>query len=136
MESDWTFLAQAWLVKADHDLETSRRVVVGKPPITDTAVYHCQQAAEKALKAVLIQHGQPVRKSHDLIALITHCAHLDPDFSRWVDAAAILTPYATHYRYPCNEPDPGLDETLEAINLATSLVAFVRDKLNIDRHNY
>ena len=41
MESDWTFLAQAWLVKADHDLETSRRVVVGKPPITDTAVYHC-----------------------------------------------------------------------------------------------
>ncbi len=108
MASDGTFEAQAWLTKADHDLETARRVVASRPPITDTAVYHCQQAAEKALKAVLLQHDQPVRKSHDLVALITHCAKIDPDFSRWVNVAAILTPYATHYRYPCNESGSGV----------------------------
>jgi len=131
MDRDRALLAETWIEKAGHDLETSRRAIKGTPPITDTAVYHCQQAAEKALKAVLIRQGQPLRKTHDLMALITHCANMDPDFSRWIDAAAILTPYATHYRYPCAEPDPGLDETIEAIDLATSLVAFVCEKLNI-----
>lgn len=43
---------QSWLEKAGHDLETARRLIEREPIITDTAVYHCQQAAEKALKAV------------------------------------------------------------------------------------
>lgn len=132
MASDRRDLVRSWLQKASHDLETARRVIEREPPITDTAVYHCQQAAEKALKAVIIRHEQPVFKTHDLMALTTHCANIDPDFEDWIDAAAILTPYATHYRYPGNEPDPDLAETIEAIDLATALVGFVQRKLSAD----
>lgn len=130
MASSHRELVRSWLEKARHDLETARCVIEHETPITDTDVYHCQQAAEKALKAVMIHHGQPVFKTHDLMALTTHCAKIDPDFKDWVDAAAILTPYATHYRYPCNESDPDLLETIEAIDLAAALVAFVEDRLS------
>lgn len=130
MDSGHRELVRSWLQKASHDLQTARRVIEREPPITDTAVYHCQQAAEKALKAVIIHYEQPVFKTHDLMALTTHCANIDPDFQDWIDAAAILTPYATHYRYPCSEPDPDLAETIEAIDLATALVGFVQHKLS------
>ncbi len=43
--------AKAWMVKAWCDLETARRAASGQPPFYDVAVYHCQQAAEKAVKA-------------------------------------------------------------------------------------
>lgn len=122
-------LALARLEKARHDLETARRVIAGDPPITDTAVYHCQQAAEKALKAILLDRGQQPFKTHDLMVLLAKCADGDPAFIQWIDAAATLTPYATHFRYPCAEPDPGLEETLEAIRLATALYEFVDAKL-------
>ncbi|TVR58225.1 MAG: HEPN domain-containing protein [Candidatus Competibacteraceae bacterium] len=64
-------LVGAWLSKARHDIETARRMVDHAEPITDTAVYPCQQAAEKALKAVLIKRGEAVFKTHDLVALLT-----------------------------------------------------------------
>ena len=46
--------------------------VAGKshPPIFDVAVYHCQQAAEKALKAYLVFYDQRVAKTHDVGLLL------------------------------------------------------------------
>ena len=43
-----------WLHKADHDLRSAVLLMSGdEEPLLDTAVYHCQQAAEKVLKAYL-----------------------------------------------------------------------------------
>ena len=43
----------------------------GRPaPFYDVAVYHCQQAAEKAVKAFLVRHGQPYEKTHDIEVLV------------------------------------------------------------------
>jgi HEPN domain-containing protein len=49
---------QDWLVYARSDLELARR---GKSPaiLLETLCFHAQQAAEKALKAVLIHLGIP-----------------------------------------------------------------------------
>ena len=58
--------AKAWMVKAWRDLETARRAATGEPPFYDIAVYHCQQAAEKAVKAFLVHHGTPYEKTHDI----------------------------------------------------------------------
>ena len=44
------------LIKSQHDLGSARRLMEGDEPYLDTAVYHCQQAAEKALKAFLTYH--------------------------------------------------------------------------------
>jgi HEPN domain-containing protein len=40
-------------------------------------MFHCQQAAEKALKAFLTFHDQPFRKTHDLASLGKQCANID-----------------------------------------------------------
>lgn len=41
---------QAWLAKAFNDLRASEVLIAASPPLLDEAVFHCQQAAEKALK--------------------------------------------------------------------------------------
>jgi HEPN domain-containing protein len=91
---------RAWLVKAWRDLETARRAAAGSPPFYDTAVYHFQQAAEKAVKAFLVHHDRAYEKTHDVEVLIDRAAELDPAFGQLADAADALTPYATRFRYP------------------------------------
>src|ERR1035437_6243289 len=112
--------AKAWMVKAWRDLETARRAAEGVPPFYDVAVYHCQQAAEKAVKAFLVQHGKPYAKTHDIEVLVDLAAELDSTFDSLADAADALTPYATRFRYPnatfAVEPQPA--EYSEALTQA------------------
>jgi HEPN domain-containing protein len=42
-------LVRSWLVKAARDLASASRLAAGPEPYLDTAIYHCQQAAEKAV---------------------------------------------------------------------------------------
>ena len=123
--------AKAWLVKAWRDLETARRVAAGKPPFYDIAVYHCQQAAEKAVKAFLVHHGKPYEKTHDIEVLADLAAEIDPGFSKLADAADALTPYATRFRYPNStfavEPQPA--EYNEAMQHAGTIYNFVLNLL-------
>jgi len=37
------------------------------------AVYHCQQAAEKAVKAFLVHHGKTYERTHDIEVLVSGC---------------------------------------------------------------
>jgi HEPN domain-containing protein len=103
--------AKAWMVKAWRDLETARRAAEGSPPFYDVAVYHCQQAAEKAVKAFLVVHGKPYEKTHDIEVLVDVASEVDSAFTKLTDAADGLTPYATRFRYPnatfAVEPEPG-----------------------------
>jgi HEPN domain-containing protein len=46
-------LVRAWMVKARSDLGTARKLANGPDAYLDTAIYHCQQAAEKAIKALI-----------------------------------------------------------------------------------
>ena len=40
---------EAWLIKAENDLESAKKLMAGDNAILDTAIYHAQQSAEKAL---------------------------------------------------------------------------------------
>jgi len=80
------------MVKAWRDLETARRAATGQPPFYDVAVYHCQQAAEKAVKAFLVHHGKPYEKTHDIEVLTDLAGEVDSNFSQLADAADALTP--------------------------------------------
>ena len=53
-----------WIVKAGRDLRSARRLFSDTPPLLDTAAYHCQQAAEKALKAPLAMQDPPYQEKH------------------------------------------------------------------------
>ena len=122
---------KAWLVKAWRDLETARRAATGQPPFYDVAVYHCQQAAEKAVKAFLAHHGKACEKTHDIEVLVDLASELHASFSKLADAADVLTPYATRFRYPnatfAVEPEP--TEYEEAVQYAQAVYDFVLNLL-------
>jgi len=81
---------QKWLIKSQHDLGSARRLMEGDDPYLDTAVYHCQQAVEKALKAFLTYHDAEFGKTHDLTELVEVCFTIAPAFDAWRGVAAIL----------------------------------------------
>jgi HEPN domain-containing protein len=45
--------ARAWFGVGDSDLRSAHALLALEPPETGTTVFHCRQAAEKCLKALL-----------------------------------------------------------------------------------
>lgn len=118
-------LVQNWLVKAQRDLAAARKLSVGPDPYLDVAVYHCQQAAEKALKGFLVFHDQPLEKTHDVGVLVALALRYDAGMADWLEAAAHLTPYATEFRYPGGLLEPSLSEFNHALEVARGVYAYV-----------
>jgi HEPN domain-containing protein len=90
--------ARAWLAKAVDDLECATLLAASGHGAN--ALYHCQQAAEKALKAFLTWHDQPFRKTHNLLELGDSCAAIDPTIAATAASLHVLTDYAWKLRYP------------------------------------
>jgi HEPN domain-containing protein len=65
-----TTLVKNWLIKAIHDLAVSKKLKTDEEQYLDVAIYHCQQAAEKAIKRFLVLHGKEFPKTHDLRFLV------------------------------------------------------------------
>lgn len=113
---------QKWLIKAQHDLGSAHRLMEGDEPYLDTAVYHCQQAVEKALKALLTYHDIPFEKTHDLTELLDLSAKAEPTLNDWREVAQELTPYAVRFRYPADVLEPDRSEAEQAFQHAQAFV--------------
>jgi len=117
-------IAVKWMDKASNDLLAAQRLYSDyNPKQLDISCYHCQQAGEKALKAVLIfrEAVDEVPRTHDLEVL---CALLpDENLYSLRSDCATLTPYATQARYPGNREftEP---ETASALRKAERVVTF------------
>jgi len=121
---------QAWIYKAKNDLKSAQKLLAGDDPIMDTAIYHTQQCAEKALKGYLAFKNQPLKKTHDIELLVEFCSKIDSDFEKLYDCSENLTPYATAFRYPDIYLEPDYDEVYEAIDMAREILEFVEDKIS------
>ena len=99
-------LVQSWPVKAHHDLLSARKLAAGPDPLLDTAIYHCQQAAEKAIKGFLVYRDRRVTKTHDVRALQGAAVRLDAAFRQVREAADRVTDYATACRYLTSQIEP------------------------------
>jgi HEPN domain-containing protein len=95
---------KAWMTRAASDLGAGAHELTAVPPFTAAALFHAQQAAEKALKGFLAWHDVPVGKTDDLASLGRLCAEIDPSLAPLGRRAARLTEYAWKYRYP-GEPE-------------------------------
>jgi len=127
-------LVRVWLIKARNDLDTARQISALPDGHLDMAIYHCQQAAEKALKGFLAFHDHDLERTHDLKRLVQFAAADDPAFTRWMDAATLLTPYVAAYRYPGESAalEPDRAEFDEALSTAGEFVQFVLSLLPPD----
>jgi HEPN domain-containing protein len=127
-------LVQGWLIRPQNDLATARKLAEHPDPLLDTAIYHCQQAAEKAVKAFLSFHERTIVKTHDVRFLVNQALPLEPGFEDWLESAECLTPYATAFRYPDEVLEPEGEEFETARDAAAGLVAFVLSVLPEELH--
>jgi HEPN domain-containing protein len=127
-------LVRSWLVKAHRDILSAHELASAETPLLDTAAYHCQQAAEKAVKGYLLFHDVRFEKSHDIVLLVSQATDVDPSFSCLIEIASLLTPLAVEFRYPGDYVEPELEEFQEAYLAAQTFYAFVLDRLPIEAH--
>jgi HEPN domain-containing protein len=120
-------LVKDWLTRARQDLRASLILAAAEDGPLDVAIYHCQQAGEKAVKAYLQWRDEPFAKTHNLRALVIQAAILDKGFDTFEKPAEILTPYVSAFRYPGGsyEPMPSREEFDEALQHAQSIYDFV-----------
>lgn len=89
-----------WLRKAEADLRGARQLAKAKPPLHDLLCFHCQQAAEKFLKAFLQEFGLVIPRIHDLEDLLHLTLPHDATLGKLTRGMVFLTPFAVDYRYP------------------------------------
>ena len=109
---------RGWLRRAAADLRGAEVDLAARPPLTGDAAFHCQQAAEKSLKALLTWHDVPFRKTHDLGEIGLQCLGLDASLEPVCRRAERLTPFAWIFRYPGDVEGPAIEEVAEALALA------------------
>ena len=124
-------LVRDWLTRARQDLRGAVILAAAEDAPLDLAIYHCQQAGEKSVKAYLQWRDEPFAKTHNLRALVIQAATLDEGFDAFEKPAEILTPYVSAFRYPggADEPMPSREEFDEALQHAQAIYDFVLNLL-------
>jgi HEPN domain-containing protein len=93
----------AWIAKATEDWRVASILLAQPDPIHDAVAFHCQQAAEKLLKAVLVARAENPPRTHDLEALFDLVAPGREPSTELADALGYLTAFAVMPRYPITE---------------------------------
>lgn len=91
----------SWVERAEEDACVAR--VLSESDLdgfSGTIAFHCQQAAEKYLKACLVSGRIEFPKTHDFGPLITLGLGLSTDFEQIRTPTDRLQPYAVEARYP------------------------------------
>jgi HEPN domain-containing protein len=117
-----------WLDFAVQDLGVAQHLFdTYYPKPLEIICYHCQQAAEKALKAVIIANGCPggLPKVHDLSFLLGRMKNYVQIDDLYYDCADALTPYGVSVRYP-NELSLEERHATEAIKQARTILDWVK----------
>lgn len=129
MQADKRQEVMAWMKKAENDLRVARVVMDVKPPLVESALFHCQQAVEKAMKAFLTAHDTPFRKTHNLDELAGQCEKIDNTLKTTFDSARDLTVFAWEFRYPGNGETPPEEVAHDAIEQAQTVIKTVQSRL-------
>jgi len=118
-----------WLLRAEEDLSNAEHDLLATPPFVRSALFHCQQAAEKALKGFLTWHDRVFRRTHNLEELGELCIRIEPGLAAVVQMAVPLTENAAKFRYPDAPYQPSLEEAGASIATARDLLNCVLAKL-------
>lgn len=118
----------AELLRLARDDEMAARTLADSAEVSDAIVaFHCQQAAEKAMKAVLAAEAVDFPFTHDLAGLAELCGGVGrpiPEQLREIDRRS---PYGAQLRY--GRPREGGIERASALELASGAIAWAGDQL-------
>src|SRR6058998_607465 len=93
-------LTSRWVKKAEADWRGALKLDTEPNRLNDLIGFHCQQAAEKYLKALLQELGLPVPRTHNLEDLLDLLLPHDSTLKGVRRSLTTLTDFAVDYRYP------------------------------------
>ena len=116
-----------WLNRAHSDLTMAK--AQGPEIYREDLCFHAQQAAEKAIKAVLLHRGIRFPYVHDIRELITLLKRKAVSVPARVWKARELTNYAVETRYPGLSEPVSDKEYRAAVALAETVVRWAEKKI-------
>jgi HEPN domain-containing protein len=118
--------ANEWMKFAEADLDAAHLLKAHHRPHIEIICFHCQQAAEKALKAILAYNEDEIPKIHDLVQILDSCeAHCPGIKSSFLKQANHLSPLAIVGRYP-SEIETTEEDMNRAIETAENILSAVK----------
>lgn len=115
-----------WIDKANKDIKAVEKLK-DELDITEIVCFHCQQAVEKYLKALLIYNGEDIQKTHNIDFLLNKCKIYNTEFEKYIGNS--LSDYAVDLRYPDTQYIPTTEETEEAIKLMNQIIEIVKQMI-------
>lgn len=89
-----------WVAKSEDDWLAANELHASRHRLHDQVCIHCQQMAEKYLKALLEELDQSVPKTHDLEQLTDRLLPFHPSLRSCRRGLLFLTNFAVDMRYP------------------------------------
>ena len=123
--------AKVWLRYAEDDLGVAKHLFnTYYPKPLSIICYHCQQAAEKAVKSLIVLYGSQggMPKKHDIFLLLNQIRNMVNIDEKFYDYADILSPYGVAMRYP-NELVLEDRHAERALAMADEFVRWAEDSL-------
>lgn len=121
-------LARLLVRKAESDRADVRRTLASEGPY-DTGLFHCQQAVEKYLKALLAAHDVDYPKIHDVAELAELGRELCPALQTLPFAISEFNPFAVTIRYDDWDEDVSLELLQETFDNCNQVRAVIIDVL-------
>ncbi|MFA5815735.1 MAG: HEPN domain-containing protein [Bacteroidales bacterium] len=123
-----------WINKADHDLGSAKIIYLHLPDYFDTIAFHCQQAVEKYIKAILVHREIEFDRSHDLIYLLELLPEDIQVTTEQFKKAASLNGFSVQIRYPNKIILLTKEELEEAIAISLEFRAFATVQVGINEN--
>lgn len=123
-----SFDVRKWIRFAFEDYDSALTLANKQRPNIQIACYHCQQSAEKILKAYILAKGSTFKNTHDLGFLNVQCQQHDLDFRKFDKICTTLKAYTVAGRYP-QSIDLTEHHMARALKDAEELLVFTKAKL-------
>ncbi len=120
-----------WMSHAESDFRMAQLAVGDTYIRREQVCFHAQQAAEKAIKAVLLSRGIDFPLTHDLEELLEIAESGFIEIPDDVQEAGLLTPYAVETRYPGCWFDVTEADVTEAMRVAKLIISWAAETLKI-----
>lgn len=127
--SDEIEVSKQWVAKARNDLLNADNNLKAEEIPFDTVCFHCQQAAEKFLKAYLVANGNSYPISHDLILILEKILPLNASAEELRNDLALLMPYAVEIRYPDDWFMPTEEDAKEAREAVSHVMSWLQNAM-------
>ena len=131
-----------WIKYANADLKAAQQLYSQQQnprqrPI-EIILYHCQQSAEKSLKAFMVQNGRFPPKTHELQELRLICKRWDSQFDnvRLIKHCAFLDPFSVIIRYPKHNLSLNSSHAARGLNSSIRIFDFTCARLGLVKTDF